>query len=538
MELETQDEERMVEDVLLEIGMVKNQYLKIQEYEPNCMSQDEFTGIYEAYQNYLYQNRKLDFDDMQVYCYELFLERKDILTMWQKRFEYIMIDEFQDINPLQYRIIKMLVEPHKNLFVVGDDDQSIYGFRGSKPELMLDFEVDFKDCKKVVLNENYRSASSVIEHAKNLISHNKIRMEKQMQGVRNEKGLVCVHRMKNVREQNTKIIETIRDYAKKGIPYEEMAVLYRTNQQPRFLVEKLMEYNIPFYVQDYVGDIYEHWIARDMISYFKVAKGNLERKNWLSIVNRPKRYISRDLFDSEQVDVKEIIKKNSEKTWVGKNLTDMMTDLNIIKNMDACSAMHYIKKIIGYESYLKEYAKERRIKEEDLLEILDQLLESARESESIDAWFEHIEKVRSEQEEHQKIVDKRGSKVTLSTMHRAKGLEFQVVFIMDCNEEVCPHSKSQTPEEIEEERRLFYVAVTRAKDELHCYIPEERYEKEAKSSRFIKELTTPRREWKVGDKVRHKKYGQGVVTLIEKENLQVVFENGMCKKFRLEYFTG
>ena len=172
------------------------------------------------------------------------------------------------------------------------------------------------------------------------------------------------------------------------------------------------------------------------------------------------------------------------------------------------------------------------------MEILDQLLESAKESESIDAWFEHIEKVRSEQEEHKHIVDKRGSEVTLSTMHRAKGLEFQVVFIMDCNEEICPHSKSQTPEEIEEERRLFYVAVTRAKDELHCYIPEERYEKETKSSRFIKELTTPRRDWKVGDKVRHKKYGEGVVTLIEKENLQVVFENGMCKKFRLEYFTG
>ncbi|MBQ4521668.1 MAG: ATP-dependent helicase [Lachnospiraceae bacterium] len=538
MELEIQDEERMVEDILLEIGLIKNQYIPIKEYEPDCMTREEFCEVYEAYQNYLYQNRKLDFDDMQVYCYELFLERKDILKMWQNRFEYIMIDEFQDINPLQYRIIKMLAEPHKNLFVVGDDDQSIYGFRGSKPELMLAFEEDFKGCNKVILNENYRSGSAIIEHSKNLISHNLIRMEKQIEGVRTEKGAVFFHKIKNVREQNGEIIQQIIAYAKKGVPYEEMAVLYRTNQQPRFLVEKLMEYNIPFYVQDYVSDLYEHWIARDIISYFKIAKGNRERKNWLSVVNRPKRYISRDLFDSEQVDIKSIIGKNSEKVWVGKNLTDMMTDLNIIKNMDACSAMHYIKKVIGYDTYLREYAKERRIKEEDLLEILDQLLESAKESESIDAWFEHIEKVRSEQEEHKHIVDKRGSEVTLSTMHRAKGLEFQVVFIMDCNEEICPHSKSQTPEEIEEERRLFYVAVTRAKDELHCYIPEERYEKETQSSRFIKELTTPRREWKVGDKVRHKKYGEGVVTLIEKENLQVVFENGMCKKFRLEYFTG
>ena len=538
MELEVEDEERMVEDILLEIGLVKNQYIPIQEYEPACVSREEFCEIYETYQNYLYQNRKLDFDDMQVYCYELFLERKDILNMWQNRFEYIMIDEFQDINPLQYRIIKMLAAPHKNLFVVGDDDQSIYGFRGSKPELMLSFEEDYEDCNKVILNENYRSGSVIIEHGKNLISHNLIRMEKQMEGVRPEKGAVFFHKVKNVRQQNEEIIKEIRAYAQKGVPYKEMAVLYRTNQQPRFLVEKLMEYNIPFYVQDYVSDLYEHWIARDMIAYFKVAKGNRERKNWLSIVNRPKRYISRNLFDSEQVDISEIIGRNDEKPWIGKNLRDMMTDLNIIKKMDAFSAMQYIKKIVGYESYLKEYAKERKIKEEDLLEILDQLLESARETESIDAWFAHYEKVREEQEDSRKNVDKKENQVTLSTMHRAKGLEFQVVFIMDCNEEICPHSKSQTSEEIEEERRLFYVAVTRAKDELHCFIPEERYEKEAKSSRFIKELSIPRREWKVGDKVRHKKYGEGVVTLIEKETLQVVFENGVCKKFVLEYFNG
>lgn len=538
MELETQDEERMVEDILLEIGLLKNQYIKAEEYEPECLSREEFIKVYHAYQHYLYENRKLDFDDMQVYCYELFLEREDILKMWQKRFSYIMIDEFQDINSLQYRIIKLLAEPHKNLFVVGDDDQSIYGFRGSKPELMKTFLTDYRDCKTIYLNENYRSASLIIEQAKNLISHNELRMEKQMEGVRKKQGTVTVHRVKNVREENESILNIIKAYAKEGVPYEEMAVLYRTNQQARFLVEKLMEYNIPFYIQDYVSDLYEHWIARDIIAYFKLALGNMERKNWLMVVNRPKRYISRELFDSEQVDLSGIIKRNSEKAWVGKNLTDMKTDLNIIKNMDAFSAMNYIKKIIGYEAYLREYAKERNIRAEDLLELYDQLLESAKECDTLSAWFAHIEQVRAKREDYGNIMKKGGSQLTLSTMHRAKGLEFQVVFIMDCNEEICPHGKSKSPEALEEERRLFYVAVTRAKDHLHLFVPEQHYEKETEESRFLKELGMAKRQWKVGEKVRHKKYGEGTITLVEKETLQVVFEGGICKKFLIEFFSG
>lgn len=487
--LEEADEKEFVSDLISEISLVKGNMIDLNNYYSINCSDEVFRTIYNEYNSRLRQARLLDFDDMLVYCYELLSQRPDILKMWQTKFQYILIDEFQDINKLQYDIIRMLAAPEDNLFIVGDDDQSIYRFRGAKPEIMLNFPQDYPSSKKILLDKNYRSTAKIVEAAGRLITHNEKRFKKSINAVREEGQDIVIKEFKTIGEENTKLVEEILSLNKKGIQLSKMAILVRTNMGYGALVHKLMEYNIPFTMRDSLPNIYDHWISTDIITYIKIALGNKERSNYLRIINRPKRYISRDCFDSPEVNLEDVKDYYEDKSWVIDRLEQLEYDLDLVASSRPYGGINYIRRGIGYEDYLKEYAEARKIKVEELTDIMDELMDNAKEFKSYEQWFSYIDEYKEQlKKQGEKTRGNDVDSVTIATIHSSKGLEFSVIFIVDANEGITPHKKAVLPMDIEEERRLFYVAMTRAKDYLYILSTRERYNKTMESSRFIEEL--------------------------------------------------
>ena len=485
--LEYEDEAEFVTSILGEISMVKNTGVSIQNYYSTNCAEHIFRKIYGEYHEYLYQHKLIDFDDMLVYTYELFRERKDILGAWQKKYQYILIDEFQDINKIQFDIVKMIAAPENNLFVVGDDDQSIYRFRGARPEFMLHFKDDFPDAEQILLDTNYRSQKNVVEAAQNLISYNKERFPKEIKAWQSPEQEVEYAVFKSQKEECARIIWDIQNHMERGGAYRDIAILFRTNTQPQMLTEKLLEYNIPFRMKDAIPNLYEHWIAKDIFTYIRIAQGSRSRKDFLKIMNRPKRYISRDSLDEEEVafDVWEWFYE--EKPWVAERIQRLEYDIRMLSGMGPFAAMNYIRRGIGYDEFCAEYADYRRMNVDDLYEVLDELQTSAKGYDTYDAWFDHIEQYGKELEKQYQKQNENQESVALSTLHSSKGLEYDNVYIIDVNEGIMPYKKAVLDGEIEEERRMFYVGMTRAKKNLHLFSIQQLNHKDTDFSRFIKE---------------------------------------------------
>ncbi|MBS6723483.1 MAG: UvrD-helicase domain-containing protein [Clostridiales bacterium] len=538
-ELEIEDEAEFLTGILNEISFVKGEMIDLSLYHSSNCADELFREFYEGYEKKLRGSQMLDFDDMLVFCYELFRERKDILAMWQERFQYILVDEFQDINRIQYEIVKMLAGDRANLFIVGDDDQSIYRFRGAKPEIMLGFEKDYPAARRMILNINYRCSQEIVDGARRLIGHNARRFDKELTAARGSKVPVVYRQLENVSAECSDIVNGIRFYMKKGVPPEQIAVIFRTNTQPRLLAGRLMEYNIPFHMRDVLPNIFEHWIARNIIAYLKLAMGDRDRGLFLQVMNRPKRYISRKMLTEPVVDIRALKQQTFGKRWLYEKIDKLEMDLYLLKKMEPYAAITYIRNGIGYEEYLAEYAAFRRMNPDDLTEILDQIQESAKDYHTTEEWFSYIEEYGEElkkQMEAGRRNDKEG--VTLTTMHSAKGLEYEVVFVMDVNEGVTPHKKAVKEADLEEERRLMYVAVTRAKTYLFLYSVKELYQKEAKPSRYLAELRYDAGSFQPGRRIRHKKFGSGTIVSVNGDKITLRFDkNVRTKTFSLQFLT-
>ena len=494
--LEIDDEGDFIRSVIQEISLVKGQMLSLDYYYSSSCGDDVFRQLYESYEKKLHANRWIDFDDILVYTYELLKERKDIRSAWQKKFPYILIDEFQDINKVQYEIVRMLSEPNHNLFIVGDDDQSIYKFRGARPELMLGFPKDYPEAKQVTLNLNFRSGKEIVELAEKIICHNEKRFPKAMESFQGELHPVEIRRFKDQREENRHIVYTIREEMGKKTPLSQIAVLTRTNQGPRQLIGALMAYNIPFCMRDAVPNLFDHWIAKNIIDYMRLAMGDRRRSTFLRVMNRPKRYISREYLTEPEVSFDDLLEKTKDKPWLYDYIEEMKEDIRILSRMSPKAAITYIRKSIGYNAYLSEYARFRRMQEEELTQVLEELQDSAKGFDTYEEWFDYIREYTQELNRQSKKNQEEKNGIILSTMHSAKGLEFERVFLPDVNEDVIPYKKSIKEEDIEEERRMFYVAVTRAKKYLHVFSTEKLYNKESRESRFLTEI---RKEDKTGE---------------------------------------
>ena len=476
-----------IQRLLSEISKVKNCGISPREYKSEVISSQIFDYIYQEYNRKMTMSKKVDFDDMVLLCYQLLKQRPDVLRLWQERFQYILIDEFQDINPLQYKIIQMFARPQNNLFIVGDDDQAIYGFRGSDPEIMLHFQEDYPNAEQVLLNINYRSKSDIVESASRLIQHNKKRFEKQVLAQNTDKDGVRVCYFESRQEQSKSIVSLIQQYMKqKGAQYKDIALIYRTNTHATIMAEKLLKEKIPFRMKEKTGNIYDSVVAKDIIAYLQYALYQKDIRAFYRIMNRPVRYIRRDTVPMKTFTMQELIRNNQDKSYVIHNIIQFYKHLKFIKGMSPYAAINFIRKGIGYDEYLREKAKEIGASFQKWEEELQLLQESAANFDTLEEWLFYIEHYEEELEHGKK---EKEDAVHIVTMHGSKGLEWPVVIIPDVNEGHVPHKKAVTDEELEEERRMFFVAMTRAKEKLFLFSVKEKEAGNILPSRYIYEFT-------------------------------------------------
>lgn len=474
----------ILQHILEEISKVKNSGIKPEEHKCETVSDAEFQYICDVYKKEMNARKLVDFDDMVLLCRDLLTSRPDTLKMWQERFKYILIDEFQDICPLQYEVVRLLAKPQDNLFIVGDDDQSIYGFRGASPSIMLNFDKDYPSAERVLLNINYRSKSVIVDTAARLISKNSNRFAKNVEAANISQDGVGIYAFDSKAKEAENINELIKQYMNTdGARYSDIAILYRTAGSMPHTVHRLIQSNIPLQMKEKHHSIYESETAKDIIAYLRYSLKEDNIADFYRIINRPVRYVKRSSIPQKPFKMKELLQNNKGLDYVIQNITLFYEQLEFIRRQPPFSAVNYIRKGIGYEAYLKKQGKDKALEE------LDELQECAKAYETIEEWLAHIEKTLSGNEK-----DNTGNKaaetdaVSIMTMHASKGLEWKVVILPDINEGVVPHKRAVTDSELEEERRMLYVAMTRAKESLFIFYVDEKKAGNFLPSRFIEEM--------------------------------------------------
>ncbi|MDU7965644.1 MAG: ATP-dependent helicase [Paeniclostridium sordellii] len=540
LNVENAEDEDTILGIINEISYVKNELMDKIDFDSEILTSDEFCRVYNMYEEYKESIKKIDFDDMLIKTYNLLKQNKQILDRVRAAYRYILVDEFQDINKVQFEVIKLIASPNNNIFVVGDEDQSIYGFRGSRPDFLLEFEDYFKGSKKYVLDINYRSKKDITDIANKLIQNNENRYEKSIKCDREHKGIVKYINTEDAEEEAKFIAKDILSKCEDNCTnYDDFAVIYRTNIQSRALVDAFMDMHIPFVVRDSIVTIYDHWVARDLLAYLRLGIDTTLSEDWIRIINKPFRYISKDsikLASEDRDFIGALINKANLHPKQVKTLNDLEIDLSYLKTLSPKNAISYIRTSLDYDRYVLDYCSNRKIKPTGLIEILNELESSSTHFKTINEYLEHIEKVKSE------IVESRNNKnsegVIFTTMHSAKGLEFPYVYIIGANEGTIPHEKSydieddkKRKEAIEEERRLLYVGITRAQDELYISSPKNKYGRKVFQSRFIDEIKSPTKEdikaIKIGDKIVHNKFGDGVIIGKDGKMIEVKFKRGV-----------
>ncbi|MCH1967534.1 ATP-dependent helicase [Paraclostridium sordellii] len=540
LNIENAEDEDTILGVINEISYVKNELMDKIDFDSEILTSDEFCRVYNMYEEYKESIKKIDFDDMLIKTYNLLKQNKQILDRVRSAYRYILVDEFQDINKVQFEVIKLIASPNNNIFVVGDEDQSIYGFRGSRPDFLLEFEDYFKGSKKYVLDINYRSKKDITDIANKLIQNNENRYEKSIKCDREHKGIVKYINTEDAEEEAKFIAKDILSKCEDNCTnYDDFAVIYRTNIQSRALVDAFMDMHIPFVVRDSIVTIYDHWVARDLLAYLRLGIDTTLNEDWIRIINKPFRYISKDsikLASEDRDFIGALINKANLHPKQVKTLNDLEIDLSYLKTLSPKNAISYIRTSLDYDRYVLDYCSNRKIKPTGLIEILNELESSSTHFKTINEYLEHIEKVKSE------IIESRNNKnyegVIFTTMHSAKGLEFPYVYIIGANEGTIPHEKSydieddkKRKEAIEEERRLLYVGITRAQDELYISSPKNKYGRKVFQSRFIDEIKSPTKEdikaIKIGDKIVHNKFGDGVIIGKDGKMIEVKFKRGV-----------
>ena len=482
----------MLKGAFTDISACANSGYEPSMFHPASVDKNIFPALFAAYQEAKREAGYLDFDDMLCVCRDLLRSNSTVLTTLQKRYPYLLCDEYQDTNLVQKDILYMLAGDTANLCVVGDDDQSIYGFRGAKPELMLYMKQEFPSLRTISLTVNYRSTEFITGAAARVILHNDTRFYKRVQSFRGRGQNVHVQEVLDEQEEAQYVTEEIQKKLDQGIKPGEIAVLFRAAVQARMISEILSEHRIPFEMRDYVTNFYRHFIVKDMMAYLQLAAGKRDRSLFLTICNRPLRYLARNSMENRQVNFEDLRKFYCDKDWMLDIIDQFDVDVRMMKNMAPYAAIQYIRKKIGYDDFLKEYAEKHQISWKQLMDVMAELEERSKNFKSYDEWEIHIAKYTQELEEQQakarKIKGERENKVQLMTIHSAKGLEFEDVFVIHANEGEIPHQKAEKKDEIEEERRLFYVALTRAKNNLCISYITQKNGNSIKPSRFVEEL--------------------------------------------------
>ena len=538
LNIENADDDETIGQVINEISYVKNELMDKRDFKSEVLTNDEFIKVYNFYEEYKQQMNKIDFDDMLIKTYELLKNNKAALDRVRSVYRYILVDEFQDINKVQFEALKLIANPSNNIFVVGDEDQSIYGFRGSRPDFLLEFEEYFSNTKKVLLDINYRSKGEIINIANRLIEKNTNRYEKVIKCGQGNGAKVNYISPEDSEEEAVYIAKDIKNKVQEDYTeYTDFAVIYRTNIQSRALVDVFMDMRIPFVVKDSIVTIYDHWAAQDILAYLRIGVNPNSNKDWIRIINKPFRYISKDnlnLIKDEPDFINSLINKCDLHPKQVKTINDLDIDISYVKGLNPKNAISYIRTTLDYDRYILDYCANRKIKTNGLIEILNELESSATNFKTIQEYLEHIERVKSE------IVDNKNNKETdgviFTTMHSAKGLEFKNVYIIGANEGTIPHEKSyeiddeeKKNDQIEEERRLMYVAITRAEENICISSPINKYGKRVSKSRFVEDIKAPTKKemdsLTIGDRIYHKKFKEGTIVEKNGDSIKIRFKD-------------
>lgn len=503
----------MLDEILSAIGQRKSRCFSNGDMYHNSNNIDNMDHIPQGIKPELFQQiyrdfteaqdilGKVDFDDMAFKCMDLFEKRPDVLRRYQARYHYLLIDEFQDIAPLQYELVRLLAMPQDNLFIVGDDDQSIYGFRGAKPDIMRNFPKDYPDAGIISLQVNYRSTPEIVQAAGRLIAHNGNRFPKDIRAGRDQGCPVRVLGYETYGMMESALIRFLVQEKKTGT-LSTCAVISRTSGCFPLFSEKLRQAGIPCSFKEKMKSVFEHDMVDDLLAYLEFSRTpvrNRNRSQFFRFMNKPLRYISREAVN-ETADFKHLITFYRGRSAMQETVLRLKQDLEKISNMPVFLAVNYIRKVMGYDSYLQEkYGNDlllgKKDEMENILKTADIIQDSAKGCKTFQEWKEMIDMRRAENE-MRKIQMATEAGVAFMTMHGSKGLEYNKVFIVNCNEGSIPHRKARSEEEIEEERRMFYVGMTRAKKELMLlYITGEKGVKKESGparvmppSRFLKEI--------------------------------------------------
>lgn len=497
-ELEYLDENEMVTGIISEISRVKSNRLCIDTYEAVSCPAATFRLIYKKYENMLISRRMIDYDDMIIMCYELLSKRADYRKAWQDKYKYILVDEFQDINKAQYDTIKLIAGKQANLFVVGDDDQSIYAFRGSKPDIMLGLSTEYRDIVQMYLNTNYRCSSEIVAGARSLIEYNKVRFAKDIRSCGMCSGRIKVCKMADIEEEALYLSKEVRELIADGIKPEEIAVISRTNIISNIYYTRLNSDGVACRTLTAVHNIYDSWLMQDIAAYMRLSQGMYDKENAVRIINKPSRYIKRALI-TQPFNFEHLRKCYDGDEGLIKIINDMQFDIKMLSHMSPYAAVNYILKGIGYEDYINEEIIRKHLNKEEVYAKLTEIKTLSRKYMDIKQWLKYIDEQTEKTEQENKSDKRQGNQknsdekdsagaVNIYTMHSCKGLEFKAVFIMDVCEGIIPYNKAVLDNEIEEERRLMYVAMTRAKEKLYLVYPIKRYGHDTAASRFISEI--------------------------------------------------
>jgi DNA helicase II / ATP-dependent DNA helicase PcrA len=484
---------------LQQIGFWKNSLLFPDEVKPVTDWEEKAAFLYKKYEEYKTQKGLFDFDDMLIGCYQLLNSNPPLLELYQNRFHYFLIDEFQDVNKVQYELIKLLSGKHKNVCAVGDDDQAIYSFRGSDPSYLLDFEKDFPYAKLVSLEQNYRSSHEIVSAANEMIIKNKVRRLKKMKAQFESGTPPMLFFPYDEEEEATMIVTDIQEKIMHGANPSDFAVLYRTNAGSRAVFERLASSNLPFKIDLDAENFYERRIVKSVLAFLKMS---LDEENHQAIMDiLPILYLSQSVL--KDLKAESILKDctylealshlRTKHAFQEKKLKKAVQLIRSLKFTSPLKSIEIIEKDLGFLDFLKKRGNESNQQDKGSDDLKD-LKVAAKSFSSIQAFLSHAEHMSAMNKEIKNLSKHFTEAISLSTIHRAKGLEYKNVFIIGAVDGSLPHdyaldsSRNGDFSALEEERRLFYVALTRAKHELLISVPQNRRGRKANPSRFLTPL--------------------------------------------------
>lgn len=512
------------------ISSCKNEMTSPEMYERYAVSDYEkvVKEIYEKYEKKLKRNNSVDFDDLLLLPIELFRKYPNILNEYQDLYQYVLIDEYQDTNEAQYILTKLLSEKNRRITCVGDDSQSIYSFRGANYKNILNFEKDYRDAKTILLEQNYRSTSNILDAANQVIKNNKQRKDKNLWTARGIGEKIKYYRAYNERDEAQYVIRKIKELANHSVEYKDMAVLYRTNAQSRVLEEEMLKENLPYRV---IGSFYfySRKEIKDLIAYLRLIHNSKDNVSLLRVINTPKRGIGLKTIenltmkaDEEGTSIYEAISGGKELEF--KNLIERLKEVS-----EDLTLTELIDKVLDASGMKQDLESEKTLEAEIRLENLEEfksITKSFEEREGLISLEDFLLEISliSDVEEYKDDPNR----ISLMTVHSVKGLEFNHVFVVGMEEGIFPHMNSlMENSEIEEERRLCYVAITRAKDDLHLVNARRRtlFGKEQINpvSRFLSEISKDLIETNVKDELpeKHEKINTGEMFRDEEVDYQV-----------------